>query len=79
MQCEIFQDEPSPESQEGQILALLREGEITPLDMVKEGIYQYNARLHELRKRGYNITCTILKFKNRFGKPAKVGQYRLEE
>jgi len=54
------------------------EGSITPGQIVDAGVYQYNARIHDLRKRGYIISCTLVPFETTSGRRGKVGCYRLE-
>ena len=43
------------------------------------GITRLPSRIHDLRRKGYNIVDEWVKVANRFGEPCRVKRYRLEE
>lgn len=63
------------------ILTYLRKwGSITPAEAYDNlGIMRLPARIHDLRKMGYNIITERVRRKNRFGKPISFARYRLYE
>ena len=63
------------------ILTYLRKwGSITPAEAYDNlGIMRLPARIHDLRKMGYNIITERVRRKNRFGKPVSFARYRLVE
>ncbi|MDO4640786.1 MAG: helix-turn-helix domain-containing protein [Neisseria sp.] len=68
----------TPPSQNERILAVLKSGRtLTAYDMHQMGIMGCNARIHELRLSGHNITCTMENIKNQYGQTVKRGRYRL--
>ena len=56
-------------SQKDRVLEMLRDGPVTGRDITLNGILQYNARIHELRKDGHDIEKSDMKTKSgvRFG------------
>ena len=54
-------------------------GTITALEAVSEyGCLRLAARIADLKGRGYRISSTITKGKNRYGEPTRYSTYRLE-
>lgn len=68
-------------NQRSMILQYLRtHGSITPKDAENElGCMRLGARIWELRESGYNITKTMEKGLNLFGKPVRFARYTLIE
>lgn len=54
-------------------------GSITALEAVSEyGCMRLAARIADLKGRGYRISSTIIKGKNRYGETTRYSTYRLE-
>lgn len=67
-------------NQREQIIKYLKDfGTITYYEAVKDlGILQFGARLKELKKEGYCFNSRWIYKKNRYGKPIKFKEYKLE-
>lgn len=53
---------------------------MTPLDAWERcGIYRISSVIHELRKKGYNITTDEAIVRNRYGEECKVALYKIWE
>ena len=67
------------DTQCGMILRYLKdEGSITPLDAMREfGCFRLGARIHELKKAGYNIVNEWQESVNRYGKTVRYARYRM--
>lgn len=72
------QDEPD-DTQCGMILRYLKDcGAITPVDAMREfGCFRLGARVHDLKRRGYNIVNEWEESINRYGKTVRYAKYRL--
>ena len=73
-------DEPAADTQNGRLLAYLREGrQVDPLTAwTRLGIYRLSGRIFDLRQLGYPISKVSLKVRNRFGEEISVGCYKRE-
>ena len=62
------------------ILDYIREfGSITPLEAIRDlGCYRLSARVHDLRKAGFNIVTTMIDVKNRYGGVSQIAKYTEE-
>jgi hypothetical protein len=55
-------------------------GTLSTLDAMREyGIMRLSARISELKDRGYKISSTLKKGKNRYGETTHYAIYKLEE
>ena len=64
-------------TQEQQILKLLRKRPITTMDGMELGIMRTASRIHDLKKRGHQIISKRKTVTNRYGEKTKVAQYVL--
>lgn len=68
----------SPESQCGEILAILQSGQsLTSYQAAQMGIMGFNARVMDLRRAGYPVICTMQPHINKRGRTVKRGIYTL--
>ncbi|MFS6937337.1 helix-turn-helix domain-containing protein [Neisseria animaloris] len=68
----------SPESQCGEILAILQSGQsLTSYQAAQMGIMGFNARVMDLRRAGYPVVCTMQPHINKRGRTVKRGIYTL--
>lgn len=55
-------------------------GSITPAEAFNDlGIYNFSARLAELKAQGYSFDMQREKGRNRYGRPISWGRYRLKQ
>ncbi len=55
-------------------------GSITPAEAFTDlGIYNFSARLSELKEQGYSFEMNREKGKNRYGRTVSWGRYRLKQ
>lgn len=64
-------------SQRERILARLRKGSVTSLELAQMGILGYNSRIMELRRAGHEIITVMEDVKNQFGETVKRGRFSL--
>jgi len=62
------------------VLAALRQGPITTMDMIRDhGITRTAARIGDLREAGYNITSELVDVRDRAGNTHRVARYTLNK
>ncbi len=67
-----------PESQCGEILAILQSGgSLTAYEAAKMGIVGFHPRLNDLRRAGYPVVCTMQEHINKHGRTVKRGVFSL--
>ena len=63
------------QSQSEKLLTALRtQGALTGMDIINMGILNYKGRIHDLRRRGYDISTRMIKVGD-----AEVAEYRLSK
>lgn len=65
-------------SQTQDVLELLREGPVTPLQSWSEiGVYRLGARVYDLRREGYEIECKMRPYVTTRGRKVRISVYTL--
>ena len=71
--------EHSKPTQAQRVLAYMEEfGSITQVEALKDlGVMRLASRISELKKKGYGITCQMVKVENRWGEKCSVKRYSI--
>lgn len=70
--------EHSKPTQAQRVLAYMEEfGSITQFEAFNLGIMRLASRISELKKKGYGITCQMVKVENRWGEKCSVKKYSI--